>query len=60
MSANITKTPDPLRQYAQSVGTLQTKLDRVYDNQQAVASSLSRAAAALRSISASRQSSRAD
>jgi hypothetical protein len=55
MSANPNKMPDPLHQYAQSVGSLQDKLDRVLSNQQAVAASLSRAAAALRSISAARR-----
>lgn len=55
MSTNPNKTPDPLHQYANSVGSLQDKLDRVYSNQQAVADSLSRAAAALRSISAARE-----
>lgn len=49
------KTPDPLHQYATTVGTLHAKLGRVVSNQQAVADSLSRAAAALRSISVARE-----
>ena len=48
-------TQDPMEQYAATVGTLHAKLGRVMDNQQEVANSLSRAAAALRSISAARQ-----
>lgn len=55
MTANPNKTPDPLHQYANSVVSLQDKLGRVVANQQAVAGSLSRAAAALRSISAARE-----
>lgn len=60
MSANPNKSPDPLHQYASTVGNLQGKLGRVLNNQQAVADSLSRAAAALRSISAARRQNRGD
>lgn len=46
---------DPVEQYASTVSTLHAKLGRVVSNQQEVANSLSRAVAALRSISACRQ-----
>ncbi|HJW25338.1 MAG TPA: hypothetical protein VJ576_10600 [Rhodocyclaceae bacterium] len=46
---------DPMERYAATVGTLQAKLDRVRSNQKEVADSLSRAVAALRSISSARQ-----
>lgn len=46
---------DPMERYAATVGTLQAKLDHVRSNQKEVADSLSRAVAALRSISAARQ-----
>lgn len=54
---NPAETPiqDPMEQYAATVSTLQAKLGRVVSNQQEVANSLSRAVAALRSISAARQ-----
>lgn len=55
MNPSNNRNPDPMEQYAASVSTLQSKLGRVVSNQQAVADSLSRAAAALRSISAARQ-----
>lgn len=50
-----TKTDDPLTQYSNTVNGLHQKLGRVVSNQQAVADSLSRAVAALRSIAAARQ-----
>lgn len=55
MSNNPDKPRDPLHQYATSVGTLHHKLGRIHANQHAVAGSLSRAAAALRSIAAARE-----
>ena len=45
---------DPVDQYAATVSTLKDKVGKVVLNQQAVADSLSRAAAALRSIGAAR------
>lgn len=46
---------DPLLQYSNGVTDLREKLARVVTNKQAVADSLSRAAAALRSIAAARK-----
>ena len=51
----VVKVSNPLRQYAESVGSLREKLDRVYSDKRAIAGSLGRAAAALRSISAARE-----
>ena len=55
MSPTASTTQDPMEQYATTVNSLHAKLGRVVNNQQEVAASLSRAVAALRSISAARQ-----
>jgi hypothetical protein len=55
MSPIANTNQDPMDQYAATVSTLHAKLGRVVNNQQEVANSLSRAVAALRSISAAKQ-----
>lgn len=55
MDSATNQTRCPMMQYAATVSTLRATLSRVVSNQQEVAGSLSRAAAALRSIAAARQ-----